>query len=267
VPETGMDIYVSIPKKVHILKSPMDLWPVGTIAVHVRPQGRKIEGRLVMVDGELSLGGKMHKLEEGAIFFDEKCPKGCLDLHFVRHMKETVLRDVSLASGTDAIHIRMTGPLSDRKTVLSGAASPGTLFDLLSAHNVGRPRYVSAPDMPASATVQYPQYDNLLMLSYFSVNLPHLLFMDRVAGWADPYDDRSSYGHMQHYELERTAADGATRVRAIERPRGAGQSEAEVQLDWLWNHPESRAKFGVGVTGGSRAGGGPGLFFEWSSED
>jgi hypothetical protein len=56
------------------------------------------------------------------------------------------------------------------------------------------------------------------------------------------------------------------RVRMVGRPRGAGQSAAEVQLDYLFmNSPQTAV--GVGVAAGSRLGGGPGIFFEWSSED
>lgn len=265
--ETGLDVTVTLPPRAHILQSPMDLYAKGGLSVKVRPEGRTVRGRIDMVGGSLSLGGQDHPLKRGHIFFDEKCPTGCLDLFFAKRIEDGALRDVSLASAGDEITIHMTGPLSDRKTVLGGAASPGTLFDLLSVHNAGRSRYVTEPDLPATMTAQFPQHDNLLLLSYLGVNLPHMLFMDRVAAWADPYDGPRAYGRVQHLEIEAYDDARSRRVRVVSRPPEAGASESEVQLDWLFSEPGSRAEFGVGVEAGSRLGGGPGVFFEWSSED
>jgi hypothetical protein len=67
-------------------------------------------------------------------------------------------------------------------------------------------------------------------------------------------------------EAERYSENGKTRVRMVSRPPSAGQSEAEVWLDWLLANDRNTAA-GVGVRGGSRLGGGPGVFFEWSSSD
>ena len=166
------------------------------------------------------------------------------------------------------MNIHLQGPLSARKTTLSGAGSPGTLFDLLSVHNAGRQRYMSEPDLPASAVTEFPQHFNLLMLSYFSVNVPHLLFFDRIAAWSDIYDGRGTqaYGQIRHYRNEGYYDNDTLRVRGTMRPPVAGQSEAELGFDYMiLNTPQTAV--GVGVTVGSRAGGGPGVFFEWSSED
>jgi hypothetical protein len=268
-PESGLDVAVRIPKKVHILLSdPLSLYATGKINYKKRGTKKEINGKLTMVDGFLALGGKKHDLVRGHLLFDEACPTGCLDWLFARKETNAALREVSAASAGEDVNIHLVGTLSDRKTTLSGAGSPGTLFDLLSMHNAGRPRYESQPDLPTTAAPQYPQHDNLLLLSYLSVNAPHLLFLDNVAAWSDPYDARSTatYGQYRHYEAEGYSDDGNIRVRGVMRPRGAGQSEAELGFDYLFSNTPQTA-FGVGLNVGSRGGGGPGVFFEWSSKD
>ncbi len=269
-PERGLNLRVRIPKKAHVLlPNPMNLYVAGEILVRRRGAGRRIDGEMNVLSGDLALGGRKHLLKEGAIYFAEgECASGCMDLLFARRQHNATLRDISQASGGETVDIHIQGPLAARRTTLSGAGSPGTLYDVLSVHNVGRQRYVGQPDMPATSTAEFPQQDNLLMLSYLAVNVPNLLFLDKVAAWADAYDDRStqSYGRLQHYEAEGYGAGGDYRVRAVTRPAGAGQSSAELQLDWLWSNT-SRSAFGVGVAAGDRLGGGAGLFFEWSSKD
>jgi hypothetical protein len=261
-------VVVHLPKPIHALQPPLDLLAKGEITLHSRPSGRLVEGELTAVGGSLALGGRDHELQKGRIWFDKGCTKGCLDLWFRHPLHPAALRDVSLTSaGGNAVGIHMFGPLDNRTTVLSGAASPGTLFDLLSAHNAAHSRYVSEPDLPATAAVQFPQYNQLLVLGYLAVNLPHLLFLDRFTGWADAYDSTESYGRIEHYEAERTFADGQLRLELEARPPTPGMSQAEVGLHYLLTEPESRTLFGIGATAGSRLGGGPGVIFEWSSEE
>ncbi len=135
-------------------------------------------------------------------------------------------------------------------------------------HNAGRNRYQAQPDLPASTATQFPQHFNLLMLSYFSVNVPHFLFLDRIAAWSDAYDGRGtgSYGQLRHYRSEGYYADDKFRVRGEMRPPGAGQSEAELGFEYMFSNTPQTA-VGVGLNVGSRGGGGPGVFFEWSSAD
>ena len=260
------DISIHVAKGARFLQAPMELQPAGDLTVQIRQSGAELRGKLDITAGALSLGGAEHPIAKGSLTFDEKNPKGYLDLYFERRLKPAALRGISEASAGQAARIHMSGPISDRKTLLSGAGSPGALWDLLSMHNVGRERSVTEPDLPKSMAVDFPQHDSLLVLSFLSVNLPHLLFLDRFAIWADPYDDLSAYGRLTHFEAERYVADGSVRVRAGARPRAAGQSEAELEIDYLFvNLP--RMLLGVGVTGGTRGGGGPGLVWEWSSKD
>jgi hypothetical protein len=267
-PEGGLDLLVRIPKKAHVLMDPMDLEPVGEIRVERRGSKRHIDGLLTMKGGWLSLGGRRHALDHGTIKFDDAHPGGEMDLWFGRKESETTLRDLSKASAGDEVTIHLEGPLDNRRTTLGGAGSPGTLFDLLSVHNAGRTRYLSQPDLPSGAVVEYPQHDNLLLLSYLAVNVPSLLFLDKVSAWSDVYDGRSNqaYGRIEHFEAEGYAADGKVRVRAAQEPPQAGASGAHLDVDWLWVNDAGTA-VGVGVSAGDRLGGGPGFFVEWSSDD
>jgi hypothetical protein len=120
--------------------------------------------------------------------------------------------------------------------------------------------------MPASEAVQIPQPDGLLGITYMAINLPHNLYFEHFNAWSDPYDDPHAYGRVQHMDAEHDSESGKTRVRVVSRPHAAGQNSSELQLDYLFAN-SARALFGVGLRGGERAGGGPGLFFEWSSED
>jgi AsmA family/TamB, inner membrane protein subunit of TAM complex len=267
VPVSGLDLVVHIPNDARILLHPLDLVVKGDIEVKRRGDARDISGELAVVGGSLALGGRKHILKKGTIGFSNDCI-ACVDLLYGREEHNATLRDVSEASVGKEVTIRMQGPLTNRKTTLGGAASPGTLYDLLSAHNAGRMWHVSQPDMPATNTVEFPHYENLLLLSYLSVNVPSLLFMDKVAAWADAYDGRGteSYGKLQRYEAEGYSEDGKFRVRASAQPEQAGASEHELSFDYLFNNTPQTA-FGVGVSAGDRLGGGPGIFFEWSSKD
>ena len=79
-------------------------------------------------------------------------------------------------------------------------------------------------------------------------------------------DAARAYGRIENYEAERYFAGGEARMKASLRPAGVGRSEAEIELDYLFGN-DARWLFGVGVAGGSRGGGGPGLVLEWSSSD
>lgn len=264
--ETGFDIDIQIKPGARLFQSPIDLTTGGNIGIAIRPTGRKVRGKLVMSKGELSLGGAMHPLREGSLVFDDAHPQGFIDLWFEKKLSNVALRNISEASAGEELTIHTFGLIADRKTVLSGAGTPGALYDLLSMHNAGRERFYSEADLPESVSVEFPQHGGLLALSFISVNLPHLLFLDRVQAWSDPYDDYRSYGRMEHYEAERLFANGNGRVRAGKRPAGVGRSEAELEVDYLFfNDP--RMLFGIGAVAGSRGGGGPALVFEWSSKD
>lgn len=263
---TGTDISLRVHPGARVFQAPIDFTTSGQLNVAIRGSERTIRGKLTMSKGELSLGGGVHPLTAGSFVFDDAHPAGNVDLTFEKKLDPWALRGISEKSAGQSLKIHMTGPLSDRKTVISGAGSPGGLFDVLAMHNEGRERFVSGPDMPESVTVDFPQHQGLLVLSFIAVNLPHLLFLDRVSGWGDPYDQHRAYGRIENYDAERFFADGDARFKATMRPEGIGRSDAEVEVDYLFTN-EPRLMFGVGVAAGSRGGGGPGLMLEWSSTD
>ncbi|MFO0616402.1 MAG: AsmA family protein [Polyangiaceae bacterium] len=265
-PASGADITITVEPGARLFQAPIDVSPQGTISLELRPGSRKIRGKLTMNGGSLQLGGAIHPLLEGALTFDDANPQGFMDVSFGKKAKNSALRDIAVESEGDQVLIHMFGPISDRRTVLSGAGSPGALYDLLSMHNQGRQRYVTEPDMPMSNTVQYPTHDGLLVLSFISVNLPHLLFLDKVKSWSDPYDGYGAYGQIDNYEAQRVTENGKVRVVATRRPESAGQSDHELELDYLFTNNE-QTLFGVGAVAGSRGGGGADIFVEWSSKD
>jgi hypothetical protein len=282
---SGFDIHVRVPRRAHLVQAPLGLWVQGEVNASIRPGKKTIAGRLTAVDGELSLAGKKHRLDHGAIVFDEANPTGLLDLHFVRDLLPATMRDISqVSAGGGSVRVDMVGAIGKPPKVTLSGAGNASLFDILAVHNAGRTRYYAEPDMPAGATAQIPQYSDLLVLTYMGVNLPHLLFLDRINAWADPYDDSTSYGRIQHLEAETYVGGGDFRIRAVARPPAAGQSDAEVHYDWLITtptgglgaepgsagrspHRTNDPIFGLGLRAGSRLGGGPGVFFEWSSRD
>jgi len=159
--------------------------------------------------------------------------------------------------------VTFEGSPTKPKVSLSGAAN-AALAEVMAMHNAGHAVNVTRPDMPASATVQVPRGDQLSILTYMASNLPHLLFLDKMSAWGDPY--RSRYGRIENVEAEKYARDERSRVRAVMRPQTPGRSSAELQYDRLLIHND-RAAAGVGVRAGDRLGGGVGLFLEWSSKD
>ena len=270
-PAGGTDVHIRIPKPIRVQKQPFELVAHGELVARIRPGVPKpmVEGVLHVVDGNMSLAGRLHqvsKTEESRIYFDREHPAGELDLYVRREPNPVVLRDISKVSARgDDVRLHLTGPLSKPISNVTGVGN-ADLWDILPVHNAGRVKYATQPDMPATSTAQIPREYDVVLISYMVANLPHNAFLDRVSAWADPYDDRFAYGRIQHLEAERYSESGKTRIRAASRPPTMGQSSAELEADYLFlNSP--RTKAGMGLTAGSRLGGGPSLFFEWSSED
>lgn len=248
-----MNIRVHIPQPIRVEQTPMDVMAKGELAVTVRDEGVQTRGVLTMTDGKLNLFGRDHKLLGGTLTFDDAHPKGYLALEFERILPRYAQRELSTTAG--GAHITMSGSISKPKVVLAGAAG-AAMFEVMSMYNAGRPVNTARPGLAASAQVQMPRNDQLLMLTFMASNLPHLLFLDRVQAWGDV--------HIKNFEADKYT--GKSRVRAIVRPREPGRSEAEMQYDRLLIDND-RSALGVGVRAGDRIGGGLGLFFEWSSSD
>ena len=257
-----MDVTVRIPRLVRINQTPFDLRAKGTIRVAVREGGTRVRGGLAIPQGSLYLFGKTHRLVDGRLTFSDEHPKGWIELVFRRKLAPADARNLA---GSDEMQVTFAGPPTAPKPKLGGAGN-AALAEAMAMNSSGHPLHLSEPDMPASATVQAPRGDQLAMLSFMASNMPHLLFLDRFAAWADPTEGRASYGRVEHFDGEHTSASGRSRVRVVSRPPTPGRSSAEIHWDRMLMD-RRRAAFGVGLRGGSRAGGGVGFFFEWSSDD
>ena len=257
-----LDLRIHIPTPIHLVQAPFDVMARGELTVTVRDEGVKTRGVLKMDSGSLWLFGQTHPLVDGSVSFTDEHPHGWMALTFERKLPDAILRDLAHTS-TSGARVTFVGSPTKPKTTLSGAAN-SALMEVMAMHSAGRAVYATRPGMPASATVQAPRGDQLNVLTYIATNLPHLLFLDRISAWADPY--RSPYGRIENLEAEKYARDERSRVRAVMRPQTPGRSSAELQYDRLLIHND-RAAAGIGVRAGDRLGGGVGVFVEWSSKD
>lgn len=254
-----LDIRVHIPRAIRLEQTPMDLMARGDLAITVRDEGIKTRGTLTMESGTLELFGHSHKLTSGKVSFTDEHPKGLMELTFDRELPAYAKRE--LAANADAARITFTGNPTKPKVALAGAAGAG-LADIMSMYNAGRPVSISRPGLPATATIEAPRGDQLMMLTFMASNLRHLLFLDRITAWSG--DPQRAYGQVTNVEAERYTKDNKSRVRAVVRPTTPGRNTTEVQYDRLLINSD-RTAVGVGVRAGDRLGGGVGVFLEWSS--
>jgi hypothetical protein len=257
-----MDIRVHIPQPIRLIQAPFDVMARGELAVTVRDTGVQTRGTLTMESGTLFLFGYYHRLTEGSLAFTDEHPHGWLALSFERPLPDVAMRELAAASG--GAGVKFAGPPTKPKTQLGGSAN-AALAEVMAMYNTGHAVYVTRPGLPASSTVQAPRGDQLFMLTFMASNLPHLLFLDRVTAYADPYATRGNYGRITNVEADHYARKERYRVRAVVRPPAPGRSSAELQMDRLLIHSD-RAAAGVGVRAGDRGGGGIGAFVEWSSD-
>jgi hypothetical protein len=255
-----MDIRIHIPKPIRIVQTPFDLVARGELTVAVRETGATTRGVLAMDSGTLDLFGHTHSLLSGSFSFTDEHPRGHLELVFARALPNATMRDLSRTSAGSGSRITFAGPLTKPKVTLGGTTQ--ALAEVMATYNAGRPVHATELGAPASTTVQAPRGDQLFVLTFMAQNLPHLMFLDKISAWADPY--RSGYGRVENVEAERRI-DNA-RIRAVTRPATPGRSSAELHYDRMLIDTD-RAAVGVGVRAGSRGGGGVGIFVEWSSDD
>jgi hypothetical protein len=253
-----LEVRVRIPKPIHVKQRPLNLYAAGDVLIERYSDGRRVSGRLVCEKGDLLVGGKEHTLHHGEIRLSND--GAFLDLHFQREPDVAALRDFATAPGT-VLYAHMVGPLGRQKLTFSGVSDG--LFETLAMNN-GRARVLTSPDAPASQTAQLPQVREIRQTAFMAAHLPHLAFMTRVNTLAEPYADRFAYGRFQRLEAERY--DGNRRLRVTTRSPVIGQSDGEVEYDFLFRNT-AREVSGVGILGGTRVGGGPTIFYEWSSAD
>lgn len=256
-----LDVVVRIPSPIHVKQRPLELYAKGELHIERYGEERVLSGKLSATDGSLLIGGRLHPLTKGEVRMTEEGP--FLDLHFRREPHPAALRDLATEGGTD-VYAHMVGPYGKQKISFSGKADG--LFEALAIENIGRVRVLSTPDAPAGQTPQLPLVPQIRQTAFMSANLPHLAFLDRMNTYADPNVSRFAYGRFENLEAERYSKDGTRRLRTTVRSRVIGQSDAEVEGSFLFRN-DARVVSGIGLLGGTRVGGGPTIFLEWSSAD
>lgn len=259
--DKSLEIVVQIPKVAHVKQRPLDLYVLGEVHIEKYGDHRELSGGLQAVDGSLLVGGREHRLAQGNVKMTEGGP--FLDLHFRREPHPAALRDMTTEGDTN-VYAHMVGVFGKQKISFSGKADG--LFEGLAFENLGRVRVLSTPEAPLTQTAQLPQTSQIRQTAFMSANLPHLAVLDRSNTYADPTVSRFAYGRFENLEAERYSKDGTRRLRTTVRPRVIGQSDSEVEGSFLFTNTP-RVVSGIGVVGGTRVGGGPVIFWEWSSAD
>jgi len=263
-PMPTLDIVVDIPRPIRLNSAPLDVYASGSIKVEMRPSGKRTRGVITMNKGTIGVFGHKHALRSGSFEFSDKHPEGHMALSFSRKLPPATARQLSAEAAADGLVFSLAGDAAKPELSFSGAAN--SLLDFMAVHNAGRATYQTQLGLPASQTVQVPRGDQPMVLTFISDNLPHLLFLDRVSAWADPYAGKRSYGRVENFEGETYSTNQKSRVRVVTRAPTQGRSQAEVHVDRMLINDDRKA-VGVGVRAGSRLGGGVGLFFEWTSDD
>ena len=256
-----LDVRIHIPNPVHINRDPLDVVARGEMTITVRREATIPRGELTLLSGNLNLFAYHHELVRGRILVSEEHPRGWLDLVFERRLPDADLRDLSRPDR--GARLTLTGEPAKPQVAISGAVN-STLSEVFSMYDSGHAIYAPTAILPASSTVRAPRGDQTNIMAFISLALPHLLFLDRVAAWADASEPRGAYGRIRNLEADRYTAGERNRVRTVARPTTPGRSTAELQLDHMFLHDDRKA-LGIGLRAGDRLGGGVGLIFEWSS--
>lgn len=267
-PASPSDDALFVTVRVHsarLYQAPLDLHVKGEARVTRLPRAaRTVEGSLSVVGGRLLFGGRWLAAEDGEIRLGAEGP--VLDVRFAKDAAPWALRDVGLGEDGDErrVRIHLAGVLGKQEAKPVGLGD--SLFEALSVLNLGQVRTITRPDLPASASPQLPEVREIRQSSFMAANLPHLAFLDRAGTTSSPYDGRDSYGRLTRFEGERYFGGGTRRLRVTTRPAAPGRSEGEAAVEWLFKN-DDRVVSGAGLQGGTRLGGGPTIFIEWSSKD
>jgi hypothetical protein len=262
--EKGLEVRVHVASS-RLYQAPLDLQVEGEVLVRRAPgKARELEGGLHVTGGRMLFGGKWLTLDQGEIRMSPEGP--VIDVRFQKEAPAWALRDVATeGAGHDPnVRIRLAGVLGRQEAKPIGLGD--SLFEALAVLNLGQVRTITRPDLPASGSPQLPQTREIRQTSFMAANLPHLAFLDRAGVQSSPDDGRFSYGHLSRLDAERYFASGKRRLRLTTRPYAPGQSEGEIAYEWLLQN-DKQVVSGVGVQGGTRGGGGPTVFWEWSSKD
>ena len=256
-----MDLHVHIPAPIRLQQGVLDVWAQGDLAIRARDSDTVTRGRIAMTGGSMKLFGEELALREGALAFSDEDPGGMIALEFARPLPDAVVRNLTAAGDTALARATLAGPVTGMKMTMSGGTNV-ELPDAVATNTLGHARYVTAPGLPVSESVQAPHGIQVLMLAYFATAMPQLLFLDRFAAWSDPTDGR--YGVIEHVEAERDVDGARARIRVVARPPTPGRSAVDLGYERVLRS-DARTSAGVGARVGSRGGGGLGVFIEWSS--
>jgi len=256
-----MDIRVRIPAPIRLQQGVLDVWAQGDLSIRVRDRGTEIRGQVTMARGSMVLFGEELALAGGALEFSDADPSGTISLEFARPLPDAVVRNLSTAGDAALARASLAGPVTAMKMTMSVGTNT-ELPDAVATNTLGHARYVTAPGLAVSESVQAPHGIQVLMLAYFATAMPQLLFLDRFAAWSDPADRR--YGVIEHVEAERDVDGERARIRVVARPPAPGRSTVDVGYERVLRS-DDRAAAGVGARIGTRGGGGLGVFIEWSS--
>lgn len=255
-----LDVRVHLPTPAHVLRDPLDVVAQGELAITVRPEVTIARGEIALLSGSLNLFAFPHRLVHGRILVTEEHPRGWLELEFERRLPEAAAR----ALADPALGARLTLSGEPTKPVLTPSGAAAALPEVFSLYDAGHAMFDPHLGVPASSSVHVPRGDQINILAFVSLSLPHLMFLDRVTAWADAAEPRGAYGRIRNLEADRYTTGNRNRIRTLARPTTPGRSTAELQLDHLLLH-DARKLLGIGVRAGDRLGGGVGLIFEWSS--
>ena len=217
-----LDVRIHIPNPVRVQKSPLDLKARGELTVQVRDTGVATRGTLEAVSGKLVLFGREQPIVGGSLAFTDAHPHGEFTLRFARPLPNEVVRELSR---DDPARVTLTGPPAKPNVALGGASNI-ELDEVLSMYHAGHPVFLAFPGLYPSSTSEVPHGEQFLIFGFLANALPHFLFLDRIAAWADPSEARGARGGRGARGPAR--AGGARRARGgprvCERPPGRRSS-------------------------------------------
>jgi hypothetical protein len=266
IPLPAVDLRLAFTNPAHLNNVPLFLNFTGELAIKVRPDGVSGTGSLDVSKGSLALMGHPFAYKSGAITMDGPIQRAAVNLTFERAPNALACRDArGIESGCEPVNVTLNiTPLGGIKLFFKGASGP-FMVDAMALQNSGQARWKSGPGQSTSATVQFPQMEDYMVISFVMSNLQHLTGLDRYRAWADP-SSLDTYGQMTRYEAQRLLSGGKQRLQLRGRPDSPGQNQVELGYDLLFEN-NGRNMFGLGFLVGDELHAGAELFYEWSSAD
>lgn len=263
VPSLDLELRFSQPALVDA--APLVLSFTGAVKVGLRPDGVTTSGGLDVQSGSLSLFGFPFGYQRGNISLDGPISNARVNLTFARKPGAWMCRD-NAQPGKTCPPVEVTldiTPLGGVNLVFGGPSGP-SMIGAMALQNGGHGQYLSGPGKSSSSTLQFPQAEDLMVISWVATNAAQLSLLDRYGAHSDP-TTLATYGQLTRYEAQRFLAGGTQRLRLHGRPRAGARNGAEFAYDLLLKNT-GRNRFGVGFHTGNELYTGAELFFEWSTK-